>query len=707
MMLNNTVLVIAVFSVFFSVLSPAGELSSSQRLRRLSMHLRGIPPLASEYQALSELSEKPPSERAQFFRTRSDEYLASREHRGKMVSRVDELLRLKTSSGLPEGLSETAATDPKLLAPELLNSLDLLVSGLVIENASWDQILLSPTLPVHIGKPVSFNGMTFFGGEIQFLSAVFPDITTKPEGVHTYSLDPTDLRFAGVLTTSRFFQRYSTTNLNKNRGRAAAVFRTFLCDDMRAVVEPSAEEESELLKKAFPENPVPDGYHRSRNYLNGRNRSNSNLADDDLHGSQESCMACHYKLDPMGRAFITSGSTLSDLEAPGALVYKRADGSLVSVKGRGIGEVARAILAQPEYARCQVSHFWRWFIRADKMPPEERMGELMAGFDRVGRRVNDFIGYVVNEPEFYTNDDSNQPTLLNTKALLQRCDSCHSGLSSKTIPSFVQFPIGASQASHEEWILKVVAHLDLAHDGVSRTMPPKESAWQPTADDIALLKIWVSQRVRDESGMQTITQAQANDWLGISGPLELGDRTTFRRSFKRYASGQDVFRVLHAKFPKAPFLQQGDTQTLSVRNRAVFGDPNPFDGQLVFENVSSGFVREFGRSLSYFAGADIEASAESYFGSHVVETLVACGLEKIAKTPKEAAWKDVPKNLVQPILRSLVIRTFDPGLESVKQEFLERSLDRFQSERLQTASVFEALKRMVFMLSLEEEFLAY
>ncbi|MBI3296221.1 MAG: DUF1588 domain-containing protein [Deltaproteobacteria bacterium] len=665
-----------------SVLCLAGELSPSQRLRRLSMHLKGTPPPAAEFEALG---GKTALELEAFFREKSRGYLSNPAHVGKMVTRVDELLRLRTLSALPE----VNASDPSLPAAEALNMFDLSVIELVKGNESWDRLLRSPAVPVYLGPSVTAGGFTFQSGvDASFLANVFSDLSQKPVGVNFLSLEPSDMRFAGVLTSGRFFSRYSTTNLNKNRGRAAAVFRTFLCDDMRAVVEPSVQEEGELLKKAFPEGGgSADGYHRSLKF-----------ADDDRHGSQESCMACHYKLDPLGGAFITSGSTLSDLPAPGALVFRRADNSLVNIPGRGIGEIASTILAQPEYVRCQVTHFWKWFIRADKMPSEARLGELVAEFDRVGRRVNDFIDYLVNEPEFYTEDDLTQATLLHAKPLLQRCVSCHTGLGSQSIPSFVAFPIGGSQKTHEGWIEKIVGRLDLAHDGRGRTMPPKESAWQPSAEDIVILKSWISYRAMDEAGLPSVSQAQANDWLEIAGPITLTPRRTFRRTFRRYVSGQDIFRLLHEKFPSAPFPKAEDLQILSIRNRAVFGDPNPFDGLLVYENVGPGFVKEFGKSVSYFAAADIESGPASYLGAEVLKTL--------GGAPKEVRWSRIPRNSVRPIIQSLIRRFVDPGQLASPQR-VEEALDRFQAKKLQDASVVEALKRMVFLLLMQEEFLAY
>src|SRR5262249_39067975 len=127
-----------------------------------------------------------------------------------------------------------------------------------------------------------------------------------------------DARIAGAITPKGFFRRYSTTNLNRSRGRAAALFRIFLWVDLRAVVEPKPGEEEELLQKAFP-----PGFPRGEGH--------PSFFDEDQHGKDPACMACHYKLDPMGRTFFPIGTVLADMPGAGALVFKRADGSLVNI----------------------------------------------------------------------------------------------------------------------------------------------------------------------------------------------------------------------------------------------------------------------------------------------------------------------------------------------------------------------------------------
>lgn len=493
--------------------SSGGELSPQARLRKLSFHLRGVAPSADDYRALGKAIQVGQLEA--FFQSKTREYIASHEYVGKMIDRLDELFRLRTAAGLPEtrlaGAAEIA--NPSLAGFETLNAMDLLFEDMVLKNQSWDALLLSREYRIPSAKPISGGSAS----DRDFLGSVAPQValppmapgqptqpTTEAQTFLSVPFDSADPRIAGAITTARFFSRYNTTNVNRSRGRAAAIFRTFLCDDMRAVVEPKAGEDDDLLKKAFPK-PKPDGWH-----------STAALANADKHGTEASCMACHYKLDPMGRSFFTTGSTLSEDAAPGALIYKGADGKMVNIKSRGLGDIANALVQRPEYVSCQVTHFWRWFVRSDEMPTTARLGELTAEFNRLGRRSNDFVAYLVNQKEFYTNDESSFVSLQAVRPMVDRCTNCHTGIRIH-IPNFLKFPIDGGAKSHEYWVTRIVKRLDLAHGGAHRTMPPVESAWQPSREELGLFRRWVEGGVRDEDGKPTIDSKLAHDLIQPEG----------------------------------------------------------------------------------------------------------------------------------------------------------------------------------------------
>ncbi len=477
-----------------------GSLTPSARLRKLSVHLRGILPVESEYDALDQaIAAKTTDE---FFSAKTSEYLKTPEYIGKMMTRLDQLLRMRTTSDLPEALFNPQSSAP----PELVNAEDLLYYEILANNLSWDSLLTRKEYMMP--DPYGFTGMVY---DKDYYQMVVPELLSPMEpgklnqiNYNRIKFSPTDPRIAGIITTGRFFSRYSTTNVNRNRGRASALFRTFLCDDMRAVVTPKPGEDGDLVNQAFPK-PVPDANHAS-------------VLDDDPHGSDPNCMSCHYKLDPLGRGFLTSGSILSEDTSPGVLTYRRPTGELVSVPGNGLGELAEAIKLQPEYAQCQVMHFWNWFIQGDDPPTVERFAELVKQFDGLGHKTNDFVAFLVNQPEFYRDPNiaPENVTLVQVKNSLQRCTNCHAGVTPSMgkppIPSFVSMPIG-SDADHQKWVKDIVKVLDLAGSGENRTMPPATSAWQPSAEELGQIKKWIASGVRDESGKITIDPKITQGWL--------------------------------------------------------------------------------------------------------------------------------------------------------------------------------------------------
>ncbi len=485
-------------------------LSHEARLRKLSLHLRGVTPELAEYE---ELKNAPDA--AQFFEKKTTEYLKSPRYVAKMVDRLDTLFRLKLSSGLPESrdLNLLQVEPDPTLNPggDIYNAMDFLFAKIAKDNLSWDALLTNKNYFVQNPEPTALRRVS----DLAFFKPIAPELPEPlppspvfsipvTSGAKSYELlktnfKETDSRLAGAISTSRFLARYSTTNLNKSRGRAAAIFRIFMCDDMRAVVEPKADEEAELLNNAFPK-PI------SRELLQSHVR-----ADEEKHGSQAACMACHYKLDPMGSAFINYSTNVALEPANGALVFKRADGTLVEEKGKGLGEVLAFITKQPEYATCQVSHFWKWFVRGDKLPPESRMKELVAKFNQLGRKTNDFVQYLVSQPEFYVHPDAIvvSTSISDVKPVLQRCDECHAGVTTDTIPSFIKLPIGGTDKEHREWLTNIADKLDLKHGGVAKQMPPTSSAWQPTNQEIISMKDWIRQGAKGEDEKETIDEAFA------------------------------------------------------------------------------------------------------------------------------------------------------------------------------------------------------
>jgi hypothetical protein len=141
---------------------------------------------------------------------------------------------------------------------------------------------------------------------------------------YLHEFNSSDKRIAGALTTERFFARNINTALNKNRKRAAAVFRIFLCDEMEAAIAETDNNFDFLLDLVFPKT----GSITSSDAVAVLNNEND-------HGNRADCMSCHYKLDPMGKNFGGSGVSLAPIAFKGALSYETSKGEKVYIKTDG------------------------------------------------------------------------------------------------------------------------------------------------------------------------------------------------------------------------------------------------------------------------------------------------------------------------------------------------------------------------------------
>jgi hypothetical protein len=444
------------------------QLSPQSYLRKLSFHIRGLTPEAEEYRKLDEALKN--HAQKEFFRGKIDEYLASQEHIDKMAFRLEELFLLQPSA-VPFYSPLRNAGSRVVNDYSIDNSMNDLFREIASRNLSWDNLLTAKHYTAHPLKVLNASVTS----DLLFYSSISG---TSPGGTESVQLKygEDDARVAGALTTSRFFNRYANTALNKNRRRAAAVFRVFMCDDMKAVVVDEKGNQNDILNRVFPGTSGGGG---------------KGGMGDDRHGSDKACMKCHYKLDPLGLSFQSSGLVLSPFASAGALDFKRADGTEVNIAARGLAGIGEAISQQPEYVRCQVQHFWKWFIGQDRFLEPATLDELAAKFEDVHRRPNDFIAYLVGRPEFgYAGSSSKaDQQIYQVKTILQNCNGCHA---EKHYPSFTQWPIGGSKNENTRWLALIKR--DLALDGGVRKMPPASSAWQLDAEQVAVLKAWLKEQ---------------------------------------------------------------------------------------------------------------------------------------------------------------------------------------------------------------------
>lgn len=456
------------------------SMSPVSYLRKISLHIRGQTPERAEY---AELSKAVQADRtADFFKDKIAEYLKSDAHIDKMSFRIEELFHLRpTPVPFTSALLDYYGSGlyfPIVDSYTARNSMNELVRRIAGKNMSWDTLLTGKeyrAFPMSLS--MSLTGLNT--GDFLFYSTA-ANVQANAEAEADIRFLSDDPRVAGVLTTGRFFARNVNTNLNKNRKRAAAVFRVFLCDDMKAVVVDESGNQNEILDRVFPGSggtaPGSDVH--------------VNATTGDIHGSDPACMKCHYKLDPMGMTFQDSGMILHKLASPGALVYTRASGAKVNIPVAGVGALGKAITEQPEYVNCQTSHFWRWFVGEDIPLTPSIQAELSTKFEEVGRKTNDFIAYLMTRPEFgyVQSGESNAQLIAQVKGVLKNCTGCHA---LENIPSFTQWPIGGNDLTHQKWITGIRTTMALDGSSAKRTMPPKESAWQPSRTDLETLQRWL------------------------------------------------------------------------------------------------------------------------------------------------------------------------------------------------------------------------
>jgi len=477
------------------------RLSEASYLRKLSFHIQGTKPSSNDFRGLE---STPPEQREQFFNTKINEYLKSPGHQDRMRYRLSELFRLKTpsfdKSFLPEQEINQFSEDSSAEDDSLTN----LFERLAEDNLSWDELLVGKSYRLFHYDNFS-DRLTSDFGFFKLVYAGLPDIHMGVINSPFAKLDPKEIkpinitfdkddpRIAGALTTRRFFSRYTTTVVNKNRRRAAAVFRIFLCDSMIPAIPSKSDRKHEFLDSTFA-----DQFEVTDDMLPGNGGSSA----PDRHGVDPQCMACHSKLDPLGRSFQGSGVVLHPDPFAGRLYFKRKGRENINISGRGIGDLTLAITKQKEYSECQVKWFWDQFIGKDVPLMGTTESELILNFDKVGRRTNDFIKYIVTRPEFRSKPKAvTYVSFGKVKPLLKRCDSCHAD--EETIPDFSSLPIGWGDKNDElKYLNEMNRRLHLPFG--DKEQMPEDRAKNWSENDIKLIEKWISDGARNENGTPEI-----------------------------------------------------------------------------------------------------------------------------------------------------------------------------------------------------------
>jgi hypothetical protein len=400
------------------------EISLSHKIKKLSVTLKGTPPLAAEYQQAQKLLQE--KSEAEILSLKTDEYLESVAFHEKFQNHVADLFKLQQTNYLDKNYSIENGGFSK--EPIYYPAFHLLVRDVLRNNKPWISLLTEKKYTLMLSNNVgNFSPDAAFYKSINeglfkydyldsnYFSDTSPENYNSTFSVLNFNGAKDDLRLAGVLTTPSFLTRYVTTGVNKNRKRAAAIFSIFLCKDMVASI-PVPKEGTDPYKKLG---------------LIGFNQATEdqiiNHVKSDIHGSDPQCYKCHRQLDPTGAVFNFSSVFPGSTPSPAVLSYVNSEGVFVQKALRGFGDLGPALSSEEDYASCQVRHFWRWTFGENKILTPDVEKRLTKEFIKLEQKPKDFLKKLTSFPEFYNQITytADQLSAISAFKVLKKCQSCH------------------------------------------------------------------------------------------------------------------------------------------------------------------------------------------------------------------------------------------------------------------------------------------
>ncbi len=308
---------------------PSGDLSfltPEEHLVRVAMALRGVRPTAGELQRVREDDSA--------IDAIVDDYLESDE----MAATIREMHSEQFLTGVdpvffPAGfrpLGALAAMDSQKLNLSIVEAPARFVEHVVMNDRPYHEIV---TADYAIADKVT---ATIFG---------IPFDDAGPEWQETAYTDGRD--HAGVLSDSFFFTRHSSTFSNKNRGRAAAVARAFLCYDfLSREVELDASidlADEEAVANAITNNPT--------------------------------CVSCHQTLDPLAASFAPyfpiyvptsiEQYPFSFYTGVATSYMRTADPAFFGTPSNGVRDLGVLIASDPRFSMCTSRRFLSFFTQVE------------------------------------------------------------------------------------------------------------------------------------------------------------------------------------------------------------------------------------------------------------------------------------------------------------------------------------------------------
>ncbi len=497
--IGSRVVCLVMACLFFTGTAFSQNLGPERTLRKLKMRLIGNDQLTTEESQAAQTSFPNTATWSAFLNQKAKEYLAHPNHIERMNYRLEALFRINTHYFPVEYSNDDrfAEVRQKYLT-ETNNSTNALFKRIVERNESWDQLFTASEF-----KPGQFDATEALdkmpSSESVGFTVLFPQYVSNGTWL---KLPDGDRRGAGAFSTTRVLSRYGASATNENRRHSAAVLNVALCENLAPAFVPSApgtninKEALTNFTSLFPEVPNQPAIGTAPTLTM---EEIINLANHQ-HGTEAACMVCHEKLDPIAHAFGPAGTRQPPpLTARGGIFFREIEGPPSDKRDLQLGQVMDELLKRPDYASCQVSHFWKWIMGNTVTLSSEKKAQLVKVFNgevpsndgsSVARRPNDFIRHLALEKEFMTDQTAAYRASMNpvgppavsynqVQPLMAKCNICH-----RPAVDFSVRPIGGTEEEDKNWILNMKERI---RDG---TMPMQPIRRSLSDADLKLLKDW-------------------------------------------------------------------------------------------------------------------------------------------------------------------------------------------------------------------------
>lgn len=680
---------IIILSLMFSFESVFGD-EYNERLRKVSLTLTGQLPDQEDMQILKDFTLE--TDKENFIVARINSYQQTEAYVQKMSERVEELFQLSvTHKGIIYG-DDYGHT----LSDDIRGSMYGLITDLFEQNKTWDSLLISRDYkffdqPEYFNNYEDVRGLTDFNfyaynygytnedkmselteylnsisGEERKSGLIYP--RAEEEGVEN---------LAGVITTNRFFTRYPTTRINKNRKRAAAIFRVFLCDSMTPALTQSDEENMGLLNMALGNV--------------GGNNGVAVIADEQKHGEDPQCKDCHHKLDPMAKTFIGSGVYPNKYTTSGELVYyadqENGERTQVRIPVSGLGELGQVITQQPTYSQCQVNHMWNWFVGENVPLSFTKKIELAEKFDELGRRPNDFITYLLSTEEFKNPVELkiDEVKYSHVQSIFKRCDSCHQG---KVGAAFLSTGYPFAKGGFNTYSLgQIIWATNIRDDSEKTYMPPADAGWKLEGYERDLLKAWIKGGAKDDNGKTYVSESDLRiDEINVNPDFINASNYKFRNTSVRFLSNFEIVDALKKIYSN----NENDCLELSTMSEKVnHGFQNPADGKTLFESPNSALI-------NWIKDCSSKLLSQANINKFLPEEI------KYKEDPWSAVSLNNKKIVVNLSLNSLL------GLDVLDEvQLQEKTEDLINALNIQNGSLHESIELLHTAILTSQEFLTY